>query len=36
MHDEPVLTIKDVAALLKMSERAVYAMAKEGSLPGSG
>lgn len=35
MHDEPVLTIREVAALLKMSERTVYAMAKEGKLPGA-
>lgn len=35
MSDEPVLTIKETAALLKMSERTVYLMAKEGRLPGS-
>ena len=35
MHDEPVLTIKEVATLLKISERTVYAMAKEGRLPGA-
>ena len=35
MHDEPVLTIKETAALLKVSERTVYAMAKEGRLPGA-
>ena len=35
MTDEPVLTIKEVAVLLKISERTVYAMAKEGRLPGA-
>ena len=35
MPDEPVLTIKETAALLKMSERTVYLMAKEGRLPGA-
>jgi len=35
MDDEPLLTIKEVAALLKMSDRTVYAMAKEGKLPGA-
>ena len=35
MTDEPVLTIKEVATLLKISERTVYAMAKEGRLPGA-
>ena len=35
MDDEQVLTIKEVAALLKISERTVYAMAKEGRLPGA-
>jgi excisionase family DNA binding protein len=35
MLDEPVLTIKESAALLKMSERTVYLMAKEGRLPGA-
>lgn len=35
MNDEPVLSIKETAALLKMSERTVYLMAKEGRLPGA-
>lgn len=36
MHDdEPVLTIKETAALLKVSARTVYAMAKEGRLAGA-
>jgi excisionase family DNA binding protein len=30
---EPVLTIKDVARLLKLTEKTVYAMAKKGELP---
>jgi excisionase family DNA binding protein len=30
---EEVLTIKDVAARLKLAEKTVYAMAKEGELP---
>jgi len=32
MTDE-VLTIKDVAAILKLAEKTVYAMANEGELP---
>ena len=35
MPDEPLLTIKEVASLLKLSERTAYAMAKEGRLPGA-
>ncbi len=35
MHDEPFLTIKQVAALLQLSERTVYAMANQGRLPGA-
>ena len=35
MPDDTVLTIKETAALLKMTERTVYAMAKEGRLPGA-
>ncbi len=35
MSDDAVLTIPEVAALLKISERTVYAMAKEGRLPGA-
>jgi excisionase family DNA binding protein len=31
-HDE-VLTIKDVAAILKMAEKTVYSMAQAGELP---
>jgi excisionase family DNA binding protein len=30
---DDVLTIKDVAAILKLAEKTVYAMAKEGELP---
>ena len=33
--DEAVLTIQEVAALLRISERTIYAMAKEGRLPGA-
>ena len=32
---EQVLTIKETAVLLKMSERTVYLMAKDGRLPGA-
>ncbi len=32
---DTLLTIKETAALLKMTERTVYAMAKEGRLPGA-
>ncbi|MCK6423186.1 MAG: helix-turn-helix domain-containing protein [Aquabacterium sp.] len=32
MHDE-VLTIKEVAALLKLAEKTVYAMAAAGEIP---
>jgi excisionase family DNA binding protein len=32
MSDE-VLTIKDVAAILKLAEKTVYAMANDGELP---
>jgi excisionase family DNA binding protein len=32
MADE-VLTIKEIAALLKLAEKTVYAMANEGELP---
>lgn len=35
MAEDPVLPIKETAALLKMSERTVYLMAKEGRLPGA-
>ena len=35
MQEQPVLTIKETAALLKMSERTVYLMAKDGRLPGA-
>lgn len=33
--DDPVLTIRETATLLKLSERTVYDMAKEGKLPGA-
>ncbi len=35
MSEDAVLTIPEVAALLKISERTIYAMAKEGRLPGA-
>ncbi len=33
MQGEEVLTIKDVAALLKVGEKTVYSMAQGGELP---
>ncbi|MCD2514730.1 helix-turn-helix domain-containing protein [Massilia sp. G4R7] len=33
MQGEEVLTIKDVAALLKVSEKTIYSMAQNGELP---
>lgn len=35
MKHEPVMTIKETATFLKMSERTVYLMAKDGRLPGA-
>ena len=35
MSNEEILTIEEVAALLRISERTIYAMAKEGRLPGA-
>jgi excisionase family DNA binding protein len=34
MINEEVLTIKEVAALLKVGEKTVYSMAQSGELPG--
>lgn len=33
MQGEEVLTIKDVAALLKVGEKTIYSMAQRGELP---
>lgn len=33
MQNEEVLTIKDVATLLKVGEKTVYSMAQSGELP---
>lgn len=33
MQGEEVLTIKDVAALLKVGEKTIYSMAQNGELP---
>lgn len=33
MQGEEVLTIKDVAALLKVGEKTIYSMAQSGELP---
>lgn len=35
MSDDQIMTIQEVAALLRISERTIYAMAKEGRLPGA-
>jgi len=35
MTDDAVLTIQEVAAMLRISERTIYAMAKQGRLPGA-
>ena len=32
-HESPTLTIKEVAALLKLAEKTVYAMANAGEIP---
>jgi excisionase family DNA binding protein len=34
MQNEQILTIKDIAALLKVGEKTVYTMAQSGELPG--
>ncbi|HBQ12941.1 MAG TPA: DNA-binding protein [Myxococcales bacterium] len=34
MSDDEILTIRDVAALLKVGEKAIYTMAQAGDLPG--
>jgi len=33
MADDRILTIKDVAAILKLAEKTVYSMAQNGELP---
>jgi excisionase family DNA binding protein len=33
MNEDSVLTIKDVAAILKLAEKTVYSMAQDGELP---
>lgn len=33
MSEDPVLTIKEVAALLKIGEKTAYTMAQSGELP---
>ncbi len=33
MSEDQVLTIKDVAAILKLAEKTVYSMAQDGELP---
>ena len=33
MSDDPILTIRDVAAILKLAEKTVYSMAQNGELP---
>lgn len=33
MNDDPVLTIKDIATILKLAEKTVYSMAQDGELP---
>ena len=33
MSDDPILTIKEVAAILKLAEKTVYSMAQNGELP---
>jgi excisionase family DNA binding protein len=34
MPDDEILTIRDVAALLKVGEKTIYTMAQVGDLPG--
>ena len=33
MSDDQILTIKEVAAILKLAEKTVYSMAQNGELP---
>ena len=33
MSEDQVLTIRDVAAILKLAEKTVYSMAQDGELP---
>ncbi len=33
MNEDQILTIKDVAAILKLAEKTVYSMAQDGELP---
>ena len=33
MADDRILTIKDIAAILKLAEKTVYSMAQNGELP---
>lgn len=33
MSEDQILTIKDVAAILKLAEKTVYSMAQDGELP---
>ncbi len=33
MNEDPVLTIKDIATILKLAEKTVYSMAQNGELP---
>ncbi len=35
MSDEEILPVQEVAATLRISERTIHAMAKEGRLPGA-
>ncbi len=34
MSDDQILTVRDVAALLKVGEKTIYTMAQAGDLPG--
>jgi excisionase family DNA binding protein len=33
MNEDQVLTIKDIATILKLAEKTVYSMAQDGELP---
>jgi len=33
MNEDPVLTIKDIATILKLAEKTVYSMAQNAELP---
>jgi excisionase family DNA binding protein len=33
MNEDPLLTIKDIATILKLAEKTVYSMAQAGELP---